>query len=70
MHGHAIDRNSPSKKQNSRAFFAERPVVPAAAPDRVFQDPGIGEVSGVHDVTVPDPDDLDRRRRERPARRG
>ena len=48
---------------------AERPVVPAPAPGRVVQDPGIGEVAGVHDMTVPDPDDLDRRRRERPARR-
>jgi hypothetical protein len=33
MHGHAIDRNSPKQHPNSRAFFAERTVVLAAAPD-------------------------------------
>ena len=37
---------------------ASRPQIP----DRVFQDPGIGEVAGVHNVTFPDPDDLDGRR--------
>jgi hypothetical protein len=35
-----------------------------------FSDPGIGEVAGVHDKAVPDPDDLGGRRGERPARGG
>src|SRR6266566_6687354 len=39
-------------------------------PDHVFQEPGIGEVAEEHDMTFPDPEDLDGRCRDRPARRG
>src|SRR5690348_8699639 len=45
-------------------------AVTTRLPGHVVQDPGIGEVAGVHDMTVPDTDDLDGRRGERPARRG
>src|ERR1022692_2793886 len=38
--------------------------------DHVFQDPGIGEVAEEHNLALPDAEDLDGRRRERPARRG
>jgi hypothetical protein len=39
-------------------------------PDHVFQDAGIGEVAEEHNMTFPDPEDLDGCRRERLARRG
>src|SRR5215469_5580051 len=38
--------------------------------DRLLQDPLIGEVAEGRDMAFPDPEDLDGRRRERPARRG
>src|SRR5580658_5966813 len=39
-------------------------------PQHVFQEPGVGEVAEERDMTVPDPQDLDGRGRDRPARGG
>src|ERR1700733_16272177 len=38
--------------------------------EHAFRNPGIGEVAEEHNLTVPDPEDLDGRRRERLAGRG
>ena len=39
-------------------------------PDRFFQDPWVGEVAEEHDLTFPDPEDLDGCRSERSDRGG
>src|ERR1700722_5648727 len=39
-------------------------------PGHVFQEPRVGEVAEEHNMTFPDPKDLDGRCRDRPARRG